>query len=59
MTTISDVARSAGVSMKTVSRVLNNEAHVRPVLKARVAAAVAALGYRPNLAARVASVNVV
>lgn len=52
MATISDVARHAKVSMKTVSRVLNNEAHVRPVLKERVVAAVTALGYRPNLAAR-------
>lgn len=47
-----DVAAHAGVSMKTVSRVLNKEAHVRPAVQARVEAAVAALGYRPNLAAR-------
>ena len=52
MTTILDVARHAGVSMKTVSRVLNGEAHVRPVMRERVTASVDALGYRPSLAAR-------
>ncbi len=52
MATILDVARHAGVSMKTVSRVLNNEAHVRPVLRAKVEVSVNSLGYRPNLAAR-------
>lgn len=57
MTTIMDVAARAGVSMKTVSRVLNNEAHVRPVLRERVVAAMAALDYRPNLAARQLAAN--
>ncbi len=52
-----DVAARAGVSMKTVSRVLNNEAHVRPVLRERVVAAMAALDYRPNLAARQLAAN--
>ncbi len=52
MPTILDVAQHAGVSMKTVSRVLNQEAHVRPQLREKVMAAVQALGYRPNLAAR-------
>jgi len=52
MVTITDVAHRAGVSMKTVSRVLNNEAHVRPAVREKVQSAVAALGYRPNLAAR-------
>ena len=50
--TIMDVARQAGVSMKSVSRVINNEASVRPDLKAKVDKAVAELGYRPNFAAR-------
>lgn len=50
--TIMDVAAEAGVSMKTASRVLNNEAHVRPHLRNRVLAAVTKLQYRPNLAAR-------
>lgn len=52
MPTILDVARHAGVSMKTVSRVLNREAHVRAEVRARVEASVRDLGYRPNLAAR-------
>ena len=52
MTTIVDVAQHAGVSIKTVSRVLNGEPHVRPAMKARVEAAARELGYRPNLAAR-------
>jgi len=50
--TIRDVAQHAGVSMKSVSRVLNGEAHVRPQLRDRVMAAVEALDFRPNLAAR-------
>lgn len=47
-----DVARTAGVSQKTVSRVINEAPHVRPELRARVLAAVAELHYRPNAAAR-------
>lgn len=50
--TILDVARHAGVSMKSVSRVINQEANVRPNLKAKVEAAIDELGYRPNFAAR-------
>jgi len=50
--TIKDVALRAGVSFKTVSRVLNGEPHVREALKDRITAAVAELGYRPNVAAR-------
>jgi LacI family transcriptional regulator len=49
---IEDVARAAGVSIKTVSRVINGEAHVRPVLRERVLASIAALHYSPNIAAR-------
>lgn len=52
MATIDDVARAAGVSIKTVSRVLNGEPHVRPEMQRRVRAAVASLDYRPNQAAR-------
>src|SRR5215467_4946731 len=47
-----DVARRAGVSHQTVSRVLNNHPHVRPETRAGVLAAIADLGYRPNAAAR-------
>jgi LacI family transcriptional regulator len=50
--TIADVARVAGVSLKSVSRVINNEANVSPSLKAKVDAAVKNLGFVPNLAAR-------
>lgn len=47
-----DVARAAGVSQKTVSRVLNDDPHVRQDVRDRVRAAMAQLGYRPNRAAR-------
>jgi DNA-binding LacI/PurR family transcriptional regulator len=49
---IKDVARLAGVSHQTVSRVLNAHPNVRDVTRARVQTAIAELGYRPNLAAR-------
>ncbi len=50
--TIADVAKMAGVSPMTVSRVVNGEANVRPATRDRVTAAVAALHYTPNQAAR-------
>jgi LacI family transcriptional regulator len=50
--TIHDVARHAGVSPMTVSRVINAETNVREETRARVAASVAALRYSPNQAAR-------
>jgi len=49
---MNDVARAAGVSIQTVSRVLNEHPAVSPTTRASVLAAVEALGYRPNLAAR-------
>src|SRR5213083_1953853 len=52
MASIKDVAKAAGVSTATVSRVLSNGLHVRPEVRARVMAAVERLGYRPNLVAR-------
>ena len=52
MTTIIDVAREAGVSFKTVSRVLNGESLVRAETKDKVLAAAKSLDYRVNLAAR-------
>lgn len=52
MANITDVARLAGVSHQTVSRVLNNENTVRPSTKARVEAAIAELKYRPSMVAR-------
>ena len=50
--TIHDVARQAGVSPMTVSRVVNAEANVREETRLKVQAAVKALRYSPNLAAR-------
>ncbi|MGW3133110.1 LacI family DNA-binding transcriptional regulator [Streptomyces sp. NPDC001076] len=47
-----DVAERAGVSIKTVSNVVNNYPHVTPAMRARVQAAIDELGYRPNLTAR-------
>ncbi|MEM8814741.1 MAG: LacI family DNA-binding transcriptional regulator [Pseudomonadota bacterium] len=51
-TTIIDVAALAGVSIKTVSRVLNHEPNVRAATRDKVNEAVNKLGYRPNLQAR-------
>lgn len=48
---MADVAARAGVSLKTVSRVVNNAPHVQPELAERVLAAVAELGFRRNLLA--------
>jgi DNA-binding LacI/PurR family transcriptional regulator len=50
--TIEDVARVAGVSRSTVSRVLNGGLHVRPEAISRVETAVGSLGYSVNQAAR-------
>ncbi|MGB9777063.1 MAG: LacI family DNA-binding transcriptional regulator [Anaerolineae bacterium] len=50
--TIQDVARRAGVSRQTVSRVLNNKGEVRPETRQRVLAAIEELNYRPNAVAR-------
>lgn len=50
--TIEDVARHAGVSTATVSRVLNGTDGVRPGLRVKVEAAVMALGYVPHAGAR-------
>lgn len=51
--TIKDVARRAGVSIGTVSRVLNEFPDVDPELRERVEAAIRELSYRPNARARV------
>lgn len=50
--TMHDVARVAGVSIKTVSNVVNDYPHVRPATRSRVQAAIEELAYRPNLSAR-------
>ncbi|MFI9385750.1 LacI family DNA-binding transcriptional regulator [Kutzneria sp. NPDC052558] len=49
---MSDVARLAGVSIKTVSRVVNDEPGVHPATAERVLAAIDQLGFRRNLGAR-------
>ena len=49
---MADVARLAGVSHQTVSRVINGSSSIRPATKARVEQAIEELGYRPNTAAR-------
>ena len=51
-TTIDDVAARAGVSIKTVSRVMNDEAGVRDETRDRVREAMTALNYQPSLSAR-------
>lgn len=52
MASIKDVAAEAGVSVATVSRVLNDHPSVSADARTRVLAAVATLGYRPNAVAR-------
>jgi len=49
---LKDVAAHAGVSIKTVSNVVNNYQHVTPAMRERVQRSIDTLGYRPNLAAR-------
>ena len=50
--TIDDVANLAGVSIKTVSRVVNREPNVRDSTREKVEQAIARLHYRPNISAR-------
>ncbi len=50
--TIYEVAEKAGVSLATVSRVLNNSPKVRPATKERIEKVIKELGYQPNLIAR-------
>ena len=49
---LKDVAVLAGVSVKTVSNVVNDYPYVRPTTRAKVMEAIAELGYRPNMTAR-------
>jgi LacI family transcriptional regulator len=51
-TTIKDVAERAAVSLKTVSRVINDEPAVQEQTRERVLQAIAALGYQPDISAR-------
>ncbi|MEQ1498830.1 MAG: LacI family DNA-binding transcriptional regulator [Novosphingobium sp.] len=50
--TIKHVAADAGVSLQTVSRVINGEPNVRPEMKSRVQASIDRLGYVPSIAAQ-------
>lgn len=50
--TIKHVAADAGVSLQTVSRVINDEPNVRPEMKERVQASIDRLGYVPSIAAQ-------
>lgn len=50
--TMHDVARAAGVSIKTVSNVINDYPHIRPDTRQRVLDSISELGYQPNLSAR-------
>jgi LacI family transcriptional regulator len=50
--TLRDVAKKAGVSPKTVSRVVNNQGEISETTRLRVQKAIAELGYRPNILAR-------
>ena len=50
--TIRHVAADAGVSLQTVSRVINNEPNVRPEMQERVQASIDKLGYVPSIAAQ-------
>lgn len=57
LVSIKDVAAAAGVSDKTVSRVVNCEPNVKPAMMKRVQAAIDQLGYVPNQAARLVRTN--
>lgn len=48
---MNDVAREAGVALKTVSRYVNGQTNINPEMAGRIADAIIALGYRRNLAA--------
>lgn len=50
--TLRDVAKLAGVSTKTVSRVVNNQTEISDATRKRVQAAIKQLDYRPNILAR-------
>lgn len=51
--TLRDVAREAGVSYQTVSRVINDNSHVSPDTRDRVLRVIDSLGFRPNRAAQI------
>lgn len=58
MIRLKDIAEKAGVSIRTVGRVLNDEAHVKPEIVSRVKKIVDELNYTPNLIAQSLKMNV-
>ena len=50
--TISDIARLSGVSVATVSRVINNKSYVKDETRKKIEAVIEEHGYRPNAVAR-------
>jgi DNA-binding LacI/PurR family transcriptional regulator len=50
--TLKDIAKRAGVSYQTVSKVIHNQIQVTPEVRERIQAAIEELGYRPNAAAQ-------
>jgi hypothetical protein len=50
--TLEQIARLAGVSLSTASRVINDQPNVRPEVRERVWQVIHEQGYQPNLAAR-------
>lgn len=52
MTTLEEIAKLSGVSRSTVSRVINNDPHVKAATRERVLQVVQELNYHPNMAAR-------
>ena len=52
MPTLNDVAKLAGVAPITVSRVINNNGYISQATREKVEAAIAELGYVPNVLAR-------
>ena len=50
--TLEQIARLAGVSLSTASRVINEQPNVRPEVRERVWQVIREHGYQPNLAAR-------
>ena len=50
--TIKDISNHASVSIKTVSRVINNEKNVAEATKSKVLASIKKLGFKPNKSAQ-------
>lgn len=55
--TIYEVAKASGVSLATVSRVINNQSNVTPETRAKVEATIARLGYKPSGLAQALATN--